>query len=90
MRYKNLFSIDNLGPRDQEMQRRGGLEEDSDYEEGVDMVPDNMCQGSVFRAQVHIPPSYCHYNYIILCSYCYDQYILLSFCVSHCPIVSLP
>jgi hypothetical protein len=31
-RFKNLFSTDDLGPRDQEMQRRGGLEEDSDYE----------------------------------------------------------
>jgi hypothetical protein len=43
MRFKSLFSTtDNLGHRDQEMQRRGGLEEDSDYEEGVDMVPDDM------------------------------------------------
>jgi hypothetical protein len=29
MQFKKLFSTDNLGPRDQEMQRRGGLEEDS-------------------------------------------------------------
>jgi hypothetical protein len=36
------------------MQRRGGLEEDSDYEEGVDMVPDYMRQGPLARAQVHI------------------------------------
>jgi hypothetical protein len=54
MRFKNLFSTDNLGHRDQEMQRRGGLEEDSDYEEGVDMVLDDMCQGPVVRAQVHL------------------------------------
>jgi hypothetical protein len=32
-----LFTTDNL-PRDQEMQERGGLEEDSDIEEGVDMM----------------------------------------------------
>jgi hypothetical protein len=54
MRFKNLFSTDNLGHRDQEMQRRGGLEEDLDYKESVDMVPDNMCQGPVVRAQVHL------------------------------------
>jgi hypothetical protein len=47
MRFKSLFSTDNLGHRDQEMQRRGGLEEDSDYKEEVDMVPDDMRQGPV-------------------------------------------
>jgi hypothetical protein len=31
MRFKSLFSTDNLGHRDQEMQRRGGLEEDLGY-----------------------------------------------------------
>jgi hypothetical protein len=54
MQFKNLFSTDNLGPRDQEMQRRGGLEEDSGYKEGIDMVPDDMRQGPVVRAQVHM------------------------------------
>jgi hypothetical protein len=54
MRFKNLFSPNNLDHRDQEMQRRGRLEEDSEYEEGVDMVPDNMPQGPVVRAQVHL------------------------------------
>jgi hypothetical protein len=53
-RFKNLFSTNDLGPRDQEMQGRGGLEEDSDYEEGVGMVPDNMRQGPIARTQVHI------------------------------------
>jgi hypothetical protein len=47
MPFKSLFSINKLGYRDQEMQRYGGLEEDSDYEEGVDMIPDNMRQGPV-------------------------------------------
>jgi hypothetical protein len=36
------------------MQERGRLEEDSDNEVGVDMMPDNMCQGPVGRAPVHI------------------------------------
>jgi hypothetical protein len=40
-RFRNLFTTDNL-PRDQEMHERRGLEEDSDLEESVDMMPDNM------------------------------------------------
>jgi hypothetical protein len=54
MRFKNLFSTDNFGHRDQEMQRRGGLEEDLDYKEGEDMIPDNMRQGPMVRAPVHL------------------------------------
>jgi hypothetical protein len=49
-RFKNLFSTDDLGPRDQEMQKRGGLEEDSDNKDAAYMIPDDMHQGPVARA----------------------------------------
>jgi hypothetical protein len=53
-RLRNLFTTDNLGLRDQEMQERGGLEEDSDKEDAVHMIPDNMQRGPIGRAPVHI------------------------------------
>jgi hypothetical protein len=45
-RFRNLFTTDNL-PRDQDMQERGGLEEDSDNEDASHMIPDDMQRGPV-------------------------------------------